>query len=351
MSSQTMRQMWCEQPGQLEVRERPIFEPNDNEVLIKIAYTGICPWDVRAFSGKASSVLFPRVLGHETSGYVAAVGSKVKHLSVGQPVVADYIVKCGSCLACRRGRPNLCRRPTYQQFSGGYGDYTVLPQQNIYPLRPETDMQSAAFMEPLACVVRGQDLLRLQPSEVELVVGLGPIGLMHMQVAQAHGAQVIAADLLPARLEKAKALGADWTVNPQETDLGAFVKDITDGWGADAAVIAVGSARLVEQTLPMLAPGGRLNIFAGIYPRDELRIDPNLIHYGEFILTGSSDSTPVNMQRALDFIQNGQVDTVSLVSHLLPLEELGRGLEMVKNAEGLKIMMEVNGEAAKNVAG
>jgi threonine dehydrogenase-like Zn-dependent dehydrogenase len=169
------------------------------------------------------------VLGHETSGYVAAVGSKVKHLSVGQPVVADYIVKCGSCLACRRGRPNLCRRPTYQQFSGGYGDYTVLPQQNIYPLRPETDMKAAAFMEPLACVVRGQDLLRLQPGEVELVVGLGPIGLMHMQVARAHGARVIAADLLPARLEKAKALGADWIVNSQETDLGAYVKDVTDG--------------------------------------------------------------------------------------------------------------------------
>lgn len=349
MTTQTMRQMWCEKPGQLEVRQRPIFEVSDNEVLVKVAYTGICPWDVRAFSGKSSSVAFPRVLGHESSGYVVAFGSKVNHLTAGQPVVGDFIVKCGTCLACRRGRPNLCRRPTYQQFSGGYADYILLPQQNIYPLRPGTDMKAAAFMEPLACVVRGQDMLHLQPGEVELVVGLGPIGLMHMQVARLHGARVIAADLIPARLEKAKALGADWTVNSQEHDLGAFVKEVTDGWGADAAVIAVGSARLVEQTLPMLAPGGRLNIFAGIYPRDELRLDPNLIHYGEYTLTGSSDSAPVNMQRALDYIQNGQVDTASLVSHLLPLEELGRGLEMVKNAEGLKIMMEVNRAAVQEV--
>jgi L-iditol 2-dehydrogenase len=333
--------MWCEQPGQLEVRHRPIFEVGDNEVLIKVAFTGICPWDVRAFSGKSSSVLFPRVLGHESSGYVAAVGKNVKQLSAGQPVVADFIVKCGACLACRRGRPNRCRRPTYQQYGGGYGDYICLPQQNIYPLKVGTDLQAAAFMEPLACVVRGQDMLRLYPGEVELVVGLGPIGLMHLQVARQFGAQVIAADLIPARLEKAKALGADWVINPQASDLGQFVKNVTDGWGADAAVIAVGSARLVEQTLPMLAPGGRLNIFAGIYPHDELRFDPNLIHYGEYILTGSADSTPENMQRALDFIQNGQVDTASLVSHLLPLEELGRGLEMVKNAEGLKIMMKV----------
>jgi len=245
MTPEFMRQMWCEKPGQLEVRERSIFEVGDDDVLIKIAYTGICPWDLRAFSGKSSSVAFPRVMGHESSGYVAAFGQKVEHLTVGQPVVADFIIKCGICPACRRGRPNRCQRPTYQQYGGGYADYILIPQQNIYPLQPGTNMQAAAFMEPLACVVRGQDLLQLYPGEVEVVVGLGPIGLMHMQVAQRHGARVIAADLIPARLEKAKALGADWTINSKEADLGVFVKEVTDGWGADAGVIAVGSARLV----------------------------------------------------------------------------------------------------------
>lgn len=347
MTDQLMRQMWCEKPGQLEVRRRPIFEVGEDEVLVKVAYSGICPWDVRAFSGKSSSVAFPRVLGHESSGYVAALGQNVKHLSVGQPVVADFIVKCGVCPACRRGRANRCLRPNYMQFSGGYADYVLIPQQNIYPLQPGTSMKAAAFMEPLACVLRGQEMLHLYPGEVELVVGLGPIGLMHMQVARCFGAKVIAADLIPARLERAQALGADWTINPQEGNLSAFVKEVTDGWGVDAAVIAVGSARLVEQTLPLLAPGGRLNIFAGIYPRDEIKIDPNLIHYGEYILTGSADSTPENMQRALDLIQAGLVDTESLISHLLPLEELGQGLEMVKNTAGLKIMMEVNGEVKR----
>ena len=342
MTNQQMRQMWSEKPGELAVRQRPIFEVGDNDVLIKVAYTGICPWDVRAFTGK-SSVAFPRVLGHESSGYVAALGQNIKHLEIGQPVVADFIVKCGVCLACRRGRANRCQHPTYQQYGGGYGDYICLPQKNIYPIQPDVDLKAAAFMEPLACVLRGQDMLRLYPGEVEVVVGLGPIGLMHLQVARAFGARVIAADLIPARREKAAALGAEWVVNPAETNLGDFVKDVTGGWGADAAVIAVGSARLVEQTLPMLAPGGRLNIFAGIYPQDELRIDPNLIHYGEYVLTGSADSTPENMHRALGLIQDGVVDTAGLVSHLLPLEELERGLEMVQNTEGLKIMMEVNG--------
>lgn len=339
-----MRQMWSEKPGEMELRYRPIFEVGDNQVLVKVAYTGICPWDVRAFSGKSSSVLFPRVLGHETSGYVAEVGQNVKHLAVGQPVVADFIVKCGVCPACRRGLPNRCQRPTYQQYGGGYADYVCLPQQNVYPLREGTDMKAAAFMEPLACVVRGQDMLKLYPGEVVLVAGLGPIGLMHMQVSRAFGARVIASDLIPARLEKARSLGADWVINPQETDVAGFVKEITGGWGVDAVVVAVGSARLVEQTLPLLAPGGRLNIFAGIYPKDELRIDPNLIHYGEYVLTGSADSTPANMVHALDLIESGRVDTASLVSHVLPLEELVQGLDMVKNTVGLKIMMRVHGE-------
>ncbi|NOX63002.1 MAG: alcohol dehydrogenase catalytic domain-containing protein [Chloroflexi bacterium] len=340
MKKQLMRQMWCEKPGQLELRYNPIFEVGDDDVLVKVAYTGICPWDVRAFSGK-SSVAFPRVLGHETSGHVAAVGKNVTHVQVGQPVVADFIVKCGVCRACRRGRPNRCQNPTYQQFGGGYADYVRLPAKNIYPLKPETSLKAAAFMEPLACVWRGQRMLQLQPGDVALVVGVGPIGLMHAQVARRFGARVIASDVLPERLQKARELGADWVVNPQETDLKTFVQEITEGWGLDAAVVAVGSARLVEQTLTLLAPGGRLNIFAGVYPRDELRIDPNLIHYGEYVLTGSADSAPEDMQRALDLIEGGLVNTESLISHVLPLEELGRGFELVKHREGLKIMIEV----------
>ena len=223
MNSQQMRQMWSETPGELELRMRPIFDVGDNEVLVEVAYTGICPWDVRAFTGK-SSVAFPRVLGHESSGTVAALGKNVKHLSVGQPVVSDFIVKCGVCLACRRGLANRCQNPTYQQYGGGYGDYVCLPQQNIYPVRPGTDMKAAAFMEPLACVLRGQDMLRLYPGEVELVVGLGPIGLMHLQVARSFGARVIAVDLIEERLAKAASLGADWVVNPAKTTLDELVK-------------------------------------------------------------------------------------------------------------------------------
>ncbi len=343
MPGNEMRVMWCEKPNQVEVRRVTIYEPAEDEVLIKVAYAAICPWDVRAYAGLSSSVAFPRVLGHEVSGTVAAVGKKVKNFEVGQPVCPDMIVKCGVCKACRSGRSNRCRRPTFQQFRGGYADYVCVPERNVFPLKPATSLKAAALMEPLACVTRGQNLLNLYPGQLEVVVGAGPIGLMHMQVAGAFGAQVIVSDPLADRLVKAKALGAGWVINPTEADLPKLVKEISDGWGADAIVVTVGSARLVEQMVPLLAPGGKLNIFAGIYPKDEIRLDPNLIHYGEFSLTGSADSTQEDMLHALAFIENGQAKTGDLISHVLPLEELGKGLELVKNRVGLKVVVEASG--------
>ena len=135
MTDNEMRVMWCEKPNEVEVRRVPIYEPADDEVLIKVAYAAICPWDVRAYSGLSSSVAFPRVLGHEVSGRVAAVGKKVNRFEIGQRVCPDMIVKCGVCPACRRGLTNRCRHLVFQQFRGGYGDYVCLPEKNIFPLK------------------------------------------------------------------------------------------------------------------------------------------------------------------------------------------------------------------------
>lgn len=344
MAEDKMRVMWCERPNEVELRWLPIPEVGEEDVLIRVAYTGICPWDVRAYSGLSASVAFPRILGHEVSGYVAAFGKNVRGLKEGQPVCPDMIIKCGVCKPCRTGRENRCQNPTFLQFGGGYSEYVRVPQKNVHPIREGTSMKAAAFMEPLACVVRGQNMLHLYPGEVELVVGLGPIGLMHLQTGRAFGARIIASDPVPERLQKAKDLGAEWTVNPQETDLAKFVSDVTGGWGADAATLTVGSARLVEQIIPLLAPGGRLNIFAGVYPKDQVSLDPNAIHYGEFVITGSSDSTAGNMHHSLDMIMSGQVKTETLISHLVPLEELGRGMDIVRNRIGLKVMVEVGGD-------
>jgi len=338
-----MKSMWLVTPGKFELREIPRYAVGPDEVLIQIAYVGICPWDVRVYAGK-KSVPLPRVMGHEATGRIVAVGERVKDLAVGQRAAADFIVKCGYCDNCRTGRANRCSHPAFP--NGAYEEYAVLPQRNVYPIRkPATSYRAAAFMEPLACVVRGQKMLAIRPDETALIVGAGPIGLLHMQVARLYSARVIVADLIPERLDLARALGADLVHNSAEGDLKAAVLAETDGKGADAAVVAVGVSPLVVQTAECLAAGGRLNIFAGIYPVDPLNIDPNLIHYRELVLTGSADSTPQDMHEALRLIESGRVRVEPLISHVVPLARLDEGFELVLNRQGFKIMAEVGGDA------
>jgi L-iditol 2-dehydrogenase len=338
-----MRAMWLLEPGRFELRQQPVYQVEPDEALIRIAYCGICPWDVRVYSGK-KGVPLPRVMGHEASGRIVQLGEQVRHLEVGQRVVADFIVKCGVCDNCRRGRTNRCLHPRFP--NGAYADCAVVPARNLHLIRNQaTGYKAAAFTEPLACVVRGQRMLKLAPGEVELVIGAGPIGLMHMQVARRHGARVIVADLIQERLELAARLGADHVFDNSAGSLKEAVMDWTGGRGADAAVVTVGVSPVVVQAAHYLADGGRLNIFAGIYPIAPLEIDPNLIHYKELVITGSADSTPEDMHEALRYLESGQVSVEPIISHVLPLENLQAGFDMVMNRQGLKVMAEVGGES------
>lgn len=340
--SGTLKSMWLVQPGQFELRELPRYDVGDDEVLVRIAFVGICPWDVRVYAGK-SKVPLPRLMGHEASGRIVQVGKDVRGLEGGQRVAADFIVKCGCCPNCRSGRPNRCQHPRFP--NGAYQEFAVLPQRNIYPIHESTSFRAAAFTEPLSCVVRGQKALRLAPGQWELVLGAGPIGLMHMQVARLYGARVIVADLIDERLDLARRLGADLVCNNARANLKEVILQATDGRGADAAVVAVGVSALVVQAAECLADGGRLNIFAGIYPAEPLGIDPNLVHYKELVLTGSADSAPEDYVQALAHIEMGQVRVEELISHVLPLEQLPEGFEMVTGRQGFKIMVQVGGDS------
>lgn len=336
------RAMWLISPGRFESRRQPVRDIAPDEVLIRLAYCGICPWDLRVYLGK-KHVPLPRIMGHEASGTIVSVGSGVALLKAGQRVVGDFIVKCGVCENCRRGRSNRCLNPRFPD--GAYEEFAILPHQNIHPIqKATTGFKAAAFMEPLACVFRGQRMLHLSPGETELVVGAGPIGLMHMQVAKLFGAKVIVADLLPERLDLARRLGADSVFDSSAGDLKNTVLGRTDGRGADAAAVTVGASPVVAQAAECLAEGGRLNIFAGIYPSVPLGIEPNTIHYKELIITGSSDSTPEDMHMAMSYIESGAVQVEPLVSHVVDLENLAEGFELVSNRQGYKIMVEIGGE-------
>jgi L-iditol 2-dehydrogenase len=338
-----MKAVYCTAPFTLELRTdevKPELEAAD-DVIIQTAYCGICPWDVRVYNGK-KSVPLPRILGHEATGKVVAVGKGVKDLEVGTRVVADFILKCGTCSMCRAGRSNKCLQPTY--LKGGFQEFVKIPRKNVFPLKEGTSLKAAALTEPLACVIRGQKMIEPAPGKFEIIVGAGPIGLLHMQTAAAYGARTIVIDILDERLETAKKMGAHFVINSATEDQAAKVKEYTDGHGADAAVVTVPITPVVKGCIELMANGGKLNIFAGIYPKDELVIDPNIIHYNEISLLGSADSTHEDFVDALSLIESGQILTELLISDLFPLEQLDDGFKRVNSRGGLKIVVETGGE-------
>jgi L-iditol 2-dehydrogenase len=339
-----MHAMVCTAPLTLEWQplDLPALGPRD--VLLWVSQTGICPTDLRVYLGKSHSVTLPKILGHEAVAQVAATGSDVESVRPGQWVVPDGIIKCGTCPACRKGRPNRCLRARYA--SGAYGEATIVPEANVYPIRPSTPLRAATFTEPLACVLRGERMLRITPGETALVIGCGPIGLLHVQVAKRFGARVLVSDLNRERMDKALALGAAVALDPTRPLREAVLAE-TDGYGADAAVVAFGSARLVESAASALGNGGRLNIFAGVHPADQVHIDPNLIHYHELVITGSADHAPVDYAESLNLIERGLVEVLPLVSDVVPLRELKRGFDLVQSQKGLKVIVEVNPELAR----
>jgi len=330
-----MKAVYCTEPFTFEIRDEEIEIENTDDVLIKVSYCGICPWDVRVFVGK-KQVPLPRVLGHEASGIVVETGTSVHNLPKGTRVVADFIEKCGICHMCRTGRSNKCRNPVYHK--GGFAEYVKIPRKNVYVLKDSTPLKAAALTEPLACVVRGQKMLDPTPGKLVVIVGSGPIGLLHMQTAAAFGAKTVMIDLLEERLKIAERLGADLVINSSKEDHKETVRNFSGGQGADAVVVTVPSTTAVQDAVGLLGAGGRLNIFAGIYPQNDLVIDPNIIHYNEISLLGSADSTSEDFFDALTLIEDGQVETEALISDLISYDKLEEGFKTVLNREGLKVV-------------
>jgi L-iditol 2-dehydrogenase len=327
----------CDGPQQIRLERRPVEALGPADVLVRIAYCGVCPWDVRAYNGLSSSVRYPLQLGHEVAGEVAGLGADVRGCAVGDRVAVDVIRRCGVCRACRRGFENMCAQADSSR--GGFAEYIVMPAKNVYRLRDGTKLIEASLAEPLACVVRGQRRVSVATGDTALVMGCGPLGLLHIQALRASGARVIGADLLDRRLEVARHVGADVTVNPDQQNLSQIVAAETDGAGVDVAIVAVSQLEAARQALPQLGGGGRLLLFAGIYPRAELVLDPNLIHYRELLVTGTSDYAPAEFAAALRLIQDGIVQTAPLISQVYPLTEVMQALASVSARKGLKTVV------------
>jgi len=334
-------------PRDLRVDEIDAPAMGENGVLIKIRVCGICPSDVRYYTGDKRDAIYPWRPGHEWVGEVLEVGPKVETFKPGDRVAAFWQVVCGMCRNCQRGLSNLCltrwgpdgdeRLPSIER--GGFADIAWAVPDALERIPDSLSWDQASFAEPLSCCYNGIKRTPISTGDAVAIVGVGPIGQLLAQLAHLRGARVIALDLDPERLALARQLGASETVLASDPNAVEQVLGLTDGHGADAVIVAVGSPQAEETALEMVCQGGCVNFFAGTYPSTTISVDPNVIHYKQLWVTGSFHYGPGDFRTALDLLSRGQVQVTPLISHRLPLDEIVEGFEIVANRRGRKVLI------------
>lgn len=337
-----MKAMMFYAPGDIRMEEVPTPQPGRGEVLVEIGAALTCGTDVKTYR-RGHPLLIPNppsVFGHEFAGTIVGLGDGVSGLHLGQRVVAANSAPCGECFYCKEGRLSLCQN--LKLLNGAYAEAIVVPERivrrNLLPIPEHATFAQAALVEPLACVVHGVDRTDIRLGDTVAVIGPGPIGLMFIALAKARGARVIAVGLGGMRLELAKALGADETVDAEKVDDPVqAVRELTvRGRGADRAVEAVGSPETWEQALNIVRPGGLVNLFGGCPSGTEVRLDTQRVHYHELQIIGVFHHTPKYVMRALELIGMGRLDTDAIISAEYALSQVEEALQAHMKEEVVK---------------
>lgn len=328
----------------VRVEERPKPSIGPGELLVKIEASGICGTDCLEWY-RIGRV--PLVLGHEIAGTVVGVGSGVTSYAVGDRVSASHHVPCGACRFCRDGHETVCEMLRKTNFDpGGFAEFVRLPAvnvaQGVYKLPDGVPFDEATFIEPLACVLRGQRLARLKSGAVVLVVGSGISGLLHIQRARALGAKaVIATDVVDYRLAAAKKLGADHALDARGYTA-EKLRELTGGSLADLVIIATGAAPAYGEALRSVERGGTVLFFAATGKGVTIPLSVNdLFWRNEVTLMSSYAATPAEHRAALDLISSHTINVRAMISHTVGLAETGKGIRLVSEAkESIKIIVE-----------
>jgi Threonine dehydrogenase and related Zn-dependent dehydrogenases len=312
----------------LRLVDMPMPTLTADGVLIRVKAMGICGSDIHAYHGKHATVVYPRVIGHEVVGEVVAVGDDVSKVKAGNHVVMDPVVSCGHCPACLSGRGNVCRDVKCMGVAaeGGCAEYIVLPQSNVHQIPADIPWDEAALIEPYTIGAQITSRGGVAAGETFLVMGAGPIGLVALQAAKRRRARVIVTDISEGRLELARRLDADVTINPQRQDLAVAVSQFTDGYGVNAAVDAVGLPELFNQAVELTAPAGRV-VIIGFNPapsqvaelsitRKELEIRGSRMHAGKF-------------PEVIGWLAAGEVKTTPLISHRFPFAAVNDAFQLL----------------------
>jgi L-iditol 2-dehydrogenase len=327
----------------VRLEELPEPEIGPGELLVKVLASGICGSDVLQWYRIKKA---PLVLGHEITGKIVQVGEGVINYKVGDCVFVSHHVPCNTCRYCLSGHHTACQTlHTTNYYPGGFAEYIRVPSLNVdrgvFLLPKEISFEEGTFIEPLACVIRGQRIAGLQVGQSVLILGSGISGLLHLLLARSRGARrVITTDVNKYRLKSAEKLGAD-TVIHADQDVAARLRQINDNRLADLVVVCTGTLSAFNQALQSVDRGGTVLFFAATEPGVDLPVPVNKFWRNEISLITSYGSSPQDAIVAIELIRAGRIPVKNLITHRLSLKDTGLGFKLMAEAgESLKVIIQ-----------
>jgi L-iditol 2-dehydrogenase len=322
----------------LRVEDVEVPSIGAGEVLIKVGAATTCGTDLKIFQrGYVEKIIkLPTVFGHEWAGEVVEVGQGLDWPVKGMRVRAGNSAPCLHCAMCQKGKYNLCENMIW--LWGAYAEYIKVPARtvlvNMQEIPSHVSFEEAAITEPLACVLHGVEEARVKLGDSVAIIGAGPIGLLHLLTVKKLGVEkAIMIDLVDERLDFAGKIGADETINGGRENTVERVKQLTNGYGADAVIEAIGLPATWEQALRLARKGGTVLEFGGCPPGTEVRISTEMLHYGELTVLGVFHTTPLHFRKALNLIAHRTIDVRPLVTRKMKLEEIKQAFEILSTSK------------------
>jgi L-iditol 2-dehydrogenase len=327
----------------VRLEEIPAPSIGPRELMVKVLASGVCGSDVMEWYRIKKA---PRVLGHEITGEIAKVGEGVERYKVGERVFVSHHVPCNTCHYCLNGFHTVCDTLRSSNFDpGGFAEYIRVPRINVdrgvFILPDEVSFEDGVFIEPLACVLRGQRLAKFRPGQSVFVIGSGISGVLHIALARASGAgRIIASDINEYRLKAAKQFGADEAIYAKEVNP-SKIREINKGRLADLVIVCAGSISAYRQALETVERGGTILCFAPLEP-DLNFVFPFFDFWNDGItMLPTYGGSPFDIEGAIELIRSHRLPLQEMITHRLPLAETGLGFKLVTEAkESIKVIIE-----------
>lgn len=339
-----MKAFQVKAPHDYQVAEVEVPEVASGEVLVRVAFAGICGSDMHIIHGDNAFVRFPRITGHEFAGVVEAIGEGVADVAAGDRVCIDPVISCGTCYPCRIGRPNVCSSLEVigVHRNGGFEEFVAVPAANVHRLPEHIGLDAAALVEPYTIAANVLDRMQPHPGDRLMILGAGVIGMTILQMALAKGIEdVIVTDVITERLAVAKQLGASQVFNSHEQDIEKEVLALTQGEGVPLIADAACVPALLPQMLRLASPAGRIGLLGfSVQPSDLVQLE---VIKKELTLVGSRLNNR-KFPEVLELMASGQLDPLALVSHRLPLSDMPNAIDMLDHRpeEARKVLIQIS---------